>query len=352
MTSDADRAKPVGLGGVALLALSVAMTGCTSSGATGTSTPSSAPSSGGSGDRVAERLAQVTSVHEATGATLLEGPVFGADGGLYLTDVTAPPGEPKVLRVDTETGEAEPVFTDDTSVVTSAQFSPTDDRLYLTDFGSGSILSIAPDGSDPVTEFSGPVEGSAMHPDDLTFDEAGNMYVTDSSGYDAPSWEASGRVVRIDGASGEATVLARDLAAPNGIAFSPEFDALWVTENTGNRVHHLVLDEAGTAVTAAHPALSIDGGVAQVDSAAVDADGNVYLGMHNRPAILVYSAFGEHVSTIEIPKEDAADGLSSATNIAIAPGTSDAYITVSGSAGGFVYTADALAKGIRASNGG
>ncbi|MFC8799041.1 hypothetical protein ACFT2C_15000 [Promicromonospora sp. NPDC057138] len=34
------------------------------------------------------------------------------------------------------------------------------------------------------------------------------------------------------------------------------------------------------------------------------------------------------------------------------PGTTDAYMTRSGAAGGFVYEFDALAEGIRQSNGG
>ncbi len=37
---------------------------------------------------------QLTEVHGETGMTLLEGPVFGEDGGLYVVDVTAPEGKP------------------------------------------------------------------------------------------------------------------------------------------------------------------------------------------------------------------------------------------------------------------
>jgi lactonase len=47
-----------------------------------------------------------------------------------------------------------------------------------------------------------------------------------------------------------------------------------------------------------------------------------------------------------------ARGLTSATNVAIKLGTTDAYMTVSGPAGGFVYEFEALADGIRQSNGG
>ena len=91
----------------------------------------------------------------------------------------------------------------------------------------------------------------------------------------------------------------------------------------------------------------------QVDGVRVrlgDTAGNVYQGMHGRPEVRVYGPDGTHLTTVSIPAED--DGLQSATNIAIRPGTTDAYATVSGPAGGFVYRFDALAEGVRQSNGG
>ncbi|PDP87329.1 hypothetical protein CQJ94_12675 [Glycomyces fuscus] len=302
-------------------------------------------------ERTAELLVQVTSVHEETGMTLLEGPVFDADGRLVVVDVTAPAGEPKVLRVDTDSREVATVFTDDASAYTSAQFSPHDDRLYLTDFAGGRIDSITPDGEDRATFFSGDVDGTPMNPDDLAFDEAGNMYVSDSTGYSDPAWEPRGRVVRIDRDTAEATVLAEELPAPNGISFSEDFAGLWVGQHAANRVDYLALNEDGTEVETSHPAIHFDGGTSRVDSIAVDAAGNLYQAVHGQPRIFVYGSTGEHLMTVGVPP-DAAGGLDSATNVAIAPGTTDAYMTVSGDDGGFVYRFDALAEGIRQSNGG
>lgn len=64
----------------------------------------------------------------------------------------------------------------------------------------------------------------------------------------------------------------------------------------------------------------------------------------------LYDTEGTLVSTIEVPTEHT--GVNSATNVATEPGTTNAYATISGADGGYVYTFDALAKGIRASNGG
>ena len=332
---------------LALLVLAGAVAGCSNAAAD----PGADQGGEETGDRTAELLVQVTSVHEATGMTLLEGPTFAPDGGLLVVDVTAPPGEPKVLRVDTASQEVAPVFTNEDSAYTSAQFSPFDDRLYLTDFAGGRIDSVTPEGEDHTTFFSGEVDGSPMQPDDIAFDEAGNLYVSDSTGFSGPAWEERGRVVRIDRETAEATVLADELPAPNGIAFTEDFGGLWVGQYAANRVDHYALNEDGTEVENSHAALHFDGGTTRIDSIAVDAEGNLYQAMHGQPSIHVYSSTGERLATVGVP-DDAAEGLESATNVAIAPGTTDAYMTVSGEDGGFVYAFDALGEGIRQSNGG
>ncbi|MDD7833911.1 SMP-30/gluconolactonase/LRE family protein [Paenarthrobacter sp. AB444] len=299
----------------------------------------------------ANRVMRVTDVPKTTGMTLLEGPTFGGDGNLYVVDVTAPSGAPKVLRVDTQRKNVSTIYTDDRSVLTSAQFSPKDGRLYVTDFVSGAIRSMRADGQDVRDVFAGPVDGKPMQPDDISFDDAGNLYVTDAAGASEPYWAAKGRVIRVDGVKAEATVLADGLASPNGIGFSPDGRDLWIGLNTGNRIDHLKLTMDGKSVATAHPAIYASAGAAQVDSIAVDAAGNLYVGLHNRPAVLIYGDNGQLLKTIAVPAEDASE-VSSATNVAIKPGTTEAYVTISGSGGGFLYSFEALAQGIRQSNGG
>lgn len=154
----------------------------------------------------ATEVMRLTEPHEQTGMTPLEGPVFDEHGELLVVDVTAPAGEPKLLRVNVRKKTSEPVHTDARGTYTSAQFSPYDGRIYLTDFSHGEIVSLAPDGSDPRIFFSGEVDGARMNPDDLAFDREGNLYLSDSRGMS--EGEAKGRVVRIDRAGKEATVLA------------------------------------------------------------------------------------------------------------------------------------------------
>lgn len=331
-----------GLAAIGLLAL----TGCgTDTGGAGMD-----PAAATSADRTirAQKVMQLTKVHPETGMTLLEGPTFDADGSLLVVDVTAPAGKSKVLRVDVRKKTSRQLHTDDRGTYTSAQFSPYDGRIYLTDFSHGEIVSLAPDGSDPQTFFSGKVDGAPMNPDDIAFDRDGNLYVSDSRGMS--EGEAKGRVVRIDREGKSATILADELAAPNGISFDTEYRGLWVSELTQNRVSYLLLDGKG-GVASQHTAIRVDGGIAQTDSIAVDADGNLYQALHGRPAMVVYDRHGERLATVEVPAR-AGKGLESATNVAITPGGTRAYMTVSGPAGGYLYTFDALADGIRQSNGG
>jgi lactonase len=98
-----------------------ALAALTLMGATGCAAAADASTPVRPGDRSEgrlERLVQVSSVHEATGMTLVEGPVIGPDGDLYVVDVTAPPGAAKVMRVDLESTEVSTVYTDDTSAIT------------------------------------------------------------------------------------------------------------------------------------------------------------------------------------------------------------------------------------------
>ncbi|MEU4895079.1 SMP-30/gluconolactonase/LRE family protein [Streptomyces sp. NPDC044780] len=324
----------------------LALTGCGTQ--TGGTAADAATVTGAGRTVHAQKVMRLTKVHQETGMTLLEGPVLDEDGQLLVVDVTAPAGDRKVLRVDVREKTSRMFHTDNRGTYTSAQFSPYDGRVYLTDFSHGEIVSLAPDGSDPRTFFSGEVDGARMNPDDLAFDQEGNLFVSDSRGMS--EGKPTGRVVRIGRDGRKATVLADGLSAPNGISFDADYRGLWFSELTEDRISYLLLDGEG-GVASRHTAIRVDGGIAQTDSIAVDADGNLYQALHGRPAMAVYSEHGERLATVEVPAR-AAEGLESATNVAITPGGRKAYMTVSGPDGGYLYTFDALAEGIRQSNGG
>lgn len=299
--------------------------------------------------QVAQQVAQITDRSPAQGGTLLEAPVLDGRGGLWMVDVRAPAGEGKLLRLDLKTKETEVLFTDGTGAYTSVQKSPIDGRLYLTDFIGGRIVSMTEDGDDVQVFFEGPVEGAQMNPDDITFDDDGNMFVSDSRGITDPHWASTGRVIRVDASTAEATVVADRLPAPNGISFDLAGTGLWVSMYNANRIDHIGLDKEGR-MTSAHVAITIGGGLARVDSNAVDGSGNIYQAWEGKAQLDVFTPYGDQLARIILP-EDAPD-LHLATNLAIEQGGRRGYMTVSGPAGGFIYAFEALGDGIRLSNGG
>jgi lactonase len=281
-------------------------------------------------------------------ATSVEGAAFGPGGEFYFTDLSAPPGAPKILRLNMATKKVQSVYTDAKSVFSSVQFSPVDHRLYATDFIAGRIDSMDPDGSGFRTVFAGPVAGRRMTPDDLAFDRDGNMYVTDMTG---TPWDPSGRIVRIDSNGTHPSVLIEGLAQPNGISFSPDYSSLWISEFKADREDYVTLTKDHRDVEAGAVGMTYDTGTSGLDSNAVDADGNIYQCVFGAGKVLVWNNQGELLETVVIPQTFPRSQVLS-SNIAIEPGTRRAFITVGGRNGAFLYSFKAPGRGESQANGG
>ncbi|WIB71195.1 SMP-30/gluconolactonase/LRE family protein [Curtobacterium sp. MCBD17_026] len=313
-----------------------------------------APAAARTDDQTARRVVQVAPAPEPGSGygPLLEGPTFAADGRLIAVDVTAGTTRPKVVRIDLNRRKVT-AFGDGAGLTapTSAQFNPRDGRLTVTDFATGKVVSLDGRGGGLRVEFEGPVDGRRMQPDDLTFDPDGNMFVSDAAGNAASTEDPVGRVVRIDAATHHATVVVDALASANGIAFDEDHRGLWVSEYNRNQIDYVALDSEREEATAVHPAIRPDAGASRVDSIAVDAAGNVYQGYEGKPVIDVFSRDGASIARVSVPRSDGGK-VTSATNLAIRPGTTQAYMTVSGPGGSFVYGFRAYGKGTPQSNGG
>ncbi|WP_406067767.1 SMP-30/gluconolactonase/LRE family protein [Streptomyces sp. NBC_01020] len=280
-------------------------------------------------------------------ATVLEGPALGPDGQLYFVDFTAPAGKPKILRYDLRTKAVKPLYTDATSRFSSLQFSPADGKIYVTDYDHGKIDRLNPDGTGFTTVFSGPVDGRSMVPDDIAFNKAGDMYITD---YQGSLKKPDGRVVRLDADGSNPIVLQDGLSDPNGISFTPDFSGLWVGEYNLGRENYFTLAPDGKSFTGGGVGMSANVGTAGFDSNTVDSAGNVYQVVLGAGKILVWNRTGDLIATIAIPQKPKPELLVS--NLVIKPGTAHGYITVGGDNGGYIYKFRALAPGIPQSNGG
>ena len=274
--------------------------------------------------------------------TLLEGPAFGPNGNLYFVNLTAPPGQPKILQLNVRTKQTTPVYTDNTnSGFSSLQFSPADGKMYVTDFNTGNIDRLNPDGTGFQTVFSGPIKGQTMVPDDIAFNQAGDMYITD---YQGSPWNLIGRVVRLDANGQNPIVVQGGLSAPNGISFTPDFSGLWVSELTLGREDHFTLSADGTSIAAGSVGMTANIGLTGFDSNSIDSAGNVYQCVVGAGKLLVWNTNGDLVATIVVP-QNLPQPETLTTNLAIKPGTTDGYLTVGGGNGGYIYKFKALAAG-------
>jgi len=79
---------------------------------------------------------------------------------------------------------------------------------------------------------------------------------------------------------------------------------------------------------------------------AVDVDGNVYQAIIFHGRILILKNVGIPIANVLIPGRDEGKHPRT-TNVAFKPGTDEAFITVSGEGGAWVYKFRGLAKGLK-----
>ena len=94
-------------------------------------------------------------------------------------------------------------------------FNPVTKALWVLDFGAGKVLKV-----DPVTGASsvlaGPISSSALNA--LTFDKAGNGYISDSF---------NGVIWKVPPSGGLATAWSSDPLLGPGTGLTPPFGAPW-----------------------------------------------------------------------------------------------------------------------------
>lgn len=110
------------------------------------------------------------------------------------------------------------------------------------------------------------VLGGLEYANGLEVDLDGFVYVAEQSG---------GRVRRVDPATGQFTILAEGLSAPNGLSFSPDYRTLYVGSFGGGTITAIALHEDMTAAGTSLFKQAIGSG--GLDGMGVDACGNVYV---------------------------------------------------------------------------
>ncbi len=169
----------------------------------------------------------------------VEGPVWVRDGGYLLFSDVVKNG---IYRW--KEGEGEKVFLEPSGYTGTGRFAGAEPgsnglaidaagRLVFARHGDRQIARLEPDGS--VRVLADRYRGKRLNsPNDLVFHSSKDLYFTDPpfglpGSYDDPAKELPHQGVYRLGRDGEVTLIASDLRAPNGIAFSPDGRTLYVS---------------------------------------------------------------------------------------------------------------------------
>ena len=194
--------------------------------------------------------------------SFLEGPVFGSDGNLYVSDI--PFG--RVFRIG-PTGEW--------SLVAEYDGEPNGMKfldagsLLITDYKNGLMrLDIASGTVEPYLERRNSERFKGVN--DLVFDAQGNLYFTDQG--QTGLHDPTGRLYRLR-PSGQLDLLLGNVPSPNGVALSPDEQVLYLAVTRGNAVWRVPLLPDGSVAKVSQ--FFTSHGPSGPDGLAVDTEGRV-----------------------------------------------------------------------------
>ncbi len=233
----------------------------------------------------------------ATGFGFTEGPMWDPSGFLYVSDETLN----KIFRVYPD-GKKEEVI-----ALGDPDGNTFDRRHRLIDCASvlRAIIEVTPDGKYKV--LADRYEGKRLNsPNDVIVGPDGALYFTDPT-LDLVAGEKQEipfqGVYRLDD-TGNLRSLTRDMAQPNGLAFSPDGKKFYVDddEKRNIRVYDVATDGTLThgRIFGEEPGTKGDG---VPDGIKVDEKGNLFV--TGPKGIWLWDANGNHLGTIVMPEQPA-----------------------------------------------
>ena len=233
----------------------------------------------------------------ATGFGFTEGPMWDPSGFLYVSDETLN----KIFRVYPDGKKEEVIELGDPDGNTF------DRRHRLIDCASvlRAIIEVTPDGKYKV--LADRYEGKRLNsPNDVIVGPDGALYFTDPT-LDLVAGEKQEipfqGVYRLDD-TGNLRLLTRDMAQPNGLAFSPDGKKFYVDddEKRNIRVYDVATDGTLThgRIFGEEPGTKGDG---VPDGIKVDEKGNLFV--TGPKGIWVWDISGNHLGTIVMPEQPA-----------------------------------------------
>jgi len=233
----------------------------------------------------------------ATGFGFTEGPMWDPAGFLYVSDETIN----KIFRVYPD-GKKEEVI-----ALGDPDGNTFDHRHRLIDCASvlRAIIAVTPDGKYSI--LADHYEGKKLNsPNDVIVGPDGALYFTDPT-LDLVAGEKQEipfkGVYRLDD-TGSLRLLTKDLAQPNGLAFSPDGKQFYVDDDEERNIHVYDVSSDGSLtngrIFGAEPGGKHEG---VPDGMKVDKNGNLFV--TGPKGIWVWDAKGNHLGTIVMPEQPA-----------------------------------------------
>ncbi len=243
-----------------------------------------------------------------TGCRWAEGPVWFGDGRYLLwSDIP----NNRILRWDEETGAV------------SAYRRPSDfangntrdrqGRLVTCEHGGRRVTRTEYDGT--ITVLMDSWRGKRLNsPNDIIVKSDGAVWFTDPpfgigghyEGHKAES-EVPQAVYRIDGETGETSVVADDVLGPNGLCFSPDESMLYVVASRAEPTRKILAYDVsadGRSITNKRILIDAEGGTP--DGMRCDIDGNLWcgwgMGDEALDGVLIFAPDGTKIGRIALPE--------------------------------------------------
>ncbi len=243
----------------------------------------------------------------ASGCRWSEGPVYVGDGRYVLwSDL---PND-RIMKWEEETG-AVSVFRK-TSWNANGNTRDRQGRLVTCEHRGRRVTRTEYDGS--ITVLMDHYQGRRLNsPNDVVVKSDGSIWFTDPVfgilGYyegEKAEPELPPAVYRIDGRTGEASVVADDVDGPNGLAFSPDESTLYVVASRAQPTRKIIAYDVVGDTLLSNPRVFIDAGPGTPDGFRVDIHGSLWCGWGMGDAELdgvrVFNHAGAPIGHIALPE--------------------------------------------------
>ena len=241
-----------------------------------------------------------------TGARWSEGPVWFGDARCVIwSDV---PGN-VMLKWDEESGQVTPFRKPSNNG--NGNTRDRQGRLVTCEHLTRRVTRTEYDGT--ITVICDKFDGKRLNsPNDVVVKSDGSIWFTDPQfgilgNYEGDKSESElpTNVYRVDGATGQATVVAEGINQPNGLAFSPDEKKLYIVESRAEPRKILSFD-VGAGDRLSNRKVLIDAGPdGTPDGFRVDIDGNLWCGWGMTPeldGVRVFTPEGEPIGHIHLPE--------------------------------------------------